>query len=162
VHLQYLGHPIANDPIYANRRVFGPDLGKGGSGDDDDIVVRLARMGKYEQAQSVAYEEIIQHSKKAEGEKLSGDNCEICDTELYSDPGLNELELWLHAQKYVLQIMFVWTLVLTELNLDMDRKLKDGNIRQTCPTGRNKISACRGRKSLCNKSAHMLYKTIVL
>ncbi|KAK9351272.1 pseudouridine synthase [Lipomyces doorenjongii] len=100
VHLQYLGHPIANDPIYANRRVFGPDLGKGGSGDDDDIVVRLARMGKYEEAQSVAYEEIIQHSKKAQGEKLSGEKCEICDTELYSDPGLNDLELWLHAQKY--------------------------------------------------------------
>ncbi|KAK9365345.1 pseudouridine synthase [Lipomyces kononenkoae] len=100
VHLQYLGHPIANDPIYANRRVFGPDLGRGGSGDDDDIVVRLARMGKYEEAQSVAYEEIKQYGKKAEGEKLSGEKCEVCDTELYSDPGLNDLELWLHAHKY--------------------------------------------------------------
>jgi tRNA pseudouridine synthase 9 len=26
VHLQYLGHPISNDPIYANQRVFGPAL----------------------------------------------------------------------------------------------------------------------------------------
>ncbi|KAK9320672.1 pseudouridine synthase [Lipomyces orientalis] len=100
VHLQYLGHPIGNDPIYANRRVFGPDLGKGGSGDDDDIVGKLARMGKYEEAQSVAYEEIIQSSKKANGEKLSGEECDVCGTELYSDPGLNDLELWLHAQRY--------------------------------------------------------------
>jgi tRNA pseudouridine synthase 9 len=34
VHLQYLGHPIANDPIYANQRVFGPSLGRGHSEDE--------------------------------------------------------------------------------------------------------------------------------
>ncbi|XP_015904344.2 pseudouridylate synthase RPUSD2 [Parasteatoda tepidariorum] len=30
VHLQYLGHPIINDPIYNHESVFGPDKGKGG------------------------------------------------------------------------------------------------------------------------------------
>lgn len=30
VHLQYLGHPIANDPIYSNKSAFGPKLGQGG------------------------------------------------------------------------------------------------------------------------------------
>ncbi|KAK4057726.1 hypothetical protein OIO90_001374 [Microbotryomycetes sp. JL221] len=30
VHLQYLGHPIANDPIYQNKRAWGSNLGKGG------------------------------------------------------------------------------------------------------------------------------------
>ncbi|KAK9467339.1 pseudouridine synthase [Lipomyces arxii] len=100
VHLQFLGHPIANDPIYANRRVFGPDLGKSGAGSDDDIVVKLARMGKYDEAMSVAYEELLEESKRSEGEKLSGEKCEICETDLYTDPGLNDLELWLHAQKY--------------------------------------------------------------
>ncbi|XP_061855040.1 pseudouridylate synthase RPUSD2 [Colius striatus] len=30
VHLQYLGHPIVNDPIY-NTEAWGPDRGKGGS-----------------------------------------------------------------------------------------------------------------------------------
>ncbi|KAG8708804.1 hypothetical protein FRC09_001025 [Ceratobasidium sp. 395] len=30
VHLQYIGHPIANDPVYQNVRVWGPKGGKGG------------------------------------------------------------------------------------------------------------------------------------
>ncbi|CDO75959.1 hypothetical protein BN946_scf184888.g9 [Trametes cinnabarina] len=30
VHLQYLGHPIANDPIYSDPRIWGEKLGKGG------------------------------------------------------------------------------------------------------------------------------------
>lgn len=30
VHLQYLGYPIANDPIYSEKRIWGTTLGKGG------------------------------------------------------------------------------------------------------------------------------------
>ncbi|KAL4079052.1 pseudouridine synthase [Scleroderma citrinum] len=30
VHLQFLGHPIANDPIYSEDRIWGPSLGEGG------------------------------------------------------------------------------------------------------------------------------------
>ncbi|OBZ69918.1 Uncharacterized protein C18B11.02c [Grifola frondosa] len=30
VHLQYLGHPIANDPIYSETRIWGEKLGQGG------------------------------------------------------------------------------------------------------------------------------------
>ncbi|TFK25702.1 tRNA-pseudouridine synthase [Coprinopsis marcescibilis] len=30
VHLQYLGHPIANDPVYSEKRIWGEKLGKGG------------------------------------------------------------------------------------------------------------------------------------
>ncbi|KAF9021528.1 pseudouridine synthase, partial [Hymenopellis radicata] len=30
VHLQYLGHPIANDPVYSEKRIWGVGLGKGG------------------------------------------------------------------------------------------------------------------------------------
>ncbi|BEI80740.1 hypothetical protein CcaverHIS002_0112690 [Cutaneotrichosporon cavernicola] len=30
VHLQYLGHPISNDPIYASEAAFGPGCGRGG------------------------------------------------------------------------------------------------------------------------------------
>ncbi|KAK9454152.1 pseudouridine synthase [Dipodascopsis uninucleata] len=100
VHLQYLGHPIANDPIYANRRVFGPDLGASGTGEDDDIVVKLARMGKTEQAQTVAYSEIYKQFCDKLGEMLTGEQCDVCGTDLYHDPGLNDLQLWLHALIY--------------------------------------------------------------
>ncbi|KAG1856079.1 pseudouridine synthase, partial [Suillus subalutaceus] len=30
LHLQYLGHPIANDPVYSEERIWGTNLGKGG------------------------------------------------------------------------------------------------------------------------------------
>jgi len=30
VHLQYLGHPIPNDPLYGDPQVWGPTMGKGG------------------------------------------------------------------------------------------------------------------------------------
>lgn len=30
VHLQYLGYPIVNDPLYGDPRVWGPTIGKGG------------------------------------------------------------------------------------------------------------------------------------
>lgn len=55
VHLQYLGYPISNDPIYCNRKVWGPNLGKGGEGEDEDIITRLNKMGKEEAADAMAY-----------------------------------------------------------------------------------------------------------
>ncbi|XP_006461336.1 hypothetical protein AGABI2DRAFT_185612 [Agaricus bisporus var. bisporus H97] len=30
VHLQFLGHPIANDPVYSETRIWGENVGKGG------------------------------------------------------------------------------------------------------------------------------------
>ncbi|KAJ9120688.1 hypothetical protein QFC22_002619 [Naganishia vaughanmartiniae] len=30
VHLQYIGHPIVNDPLYGTSDIWGPNLGKGG------------------------------------------------------------------------------------------------------------------------------------
>jgi tRNA pseudouridine synthase 9 len=103
VHLQYLGHPIANDPIYANQRVFGAELGKGHSEDenDDDIVTRLSRMGKEEVADAVAYhDEMVDQYNKRKAEKMTGETCDVCDTPLYSDPGVHELGIYLHARRY--------------------------------------------------------------
>ena len=103
VHLQFLGHPIANDPIYSNTRVFGLDLACGDSSSvhDDDIMTRLARMGKSEVAEAVAYhDEMVDEYNKKKAEKLSGEVCDVCGTELYSDPGEHELGIYLHARKY--------------------------------------------------------------
>lgn len=103
VHLQFLGHPISNDPIYSNQRVFGPNLGKSSSTDidDEDIMTRLAKMGKEEVAEAVAYhDEMVDEYQKKKAEKMTGEACEICGTELYSDPGLHELGIYLHARKY--------------------------------------------------------------
>lgn len=93
VHLQYIGHPIANDPIYSNEFVWGKNLGKGGEGENDEIIRKLDRIGK-DKASSTWV------SPLEEGEVLSGELCEVCSAELYTDPGPNDLDLWLHAYKY--------------------------------------------------------------
>ena len=103
VHLQFLGHPIANDPIYCNQRVFGPDLAVGDdlSDNDEDIISRLSKMGKSEVAEAQAYhDEMIEEYNKKKAEKMTGLLCEICHTPLYSDPGVHELGIYLHAKRY--------------------------------------------------------------
>lgn len=103
VHLQFLGHPISNDPIYANQRVWGQDLGKGDAeaDNDEDIMTRLSKMGKEEVAEAVAYhDEMVDDYNKRKAEKLTGEVCDVCQTPLYSDPGAHELGIYLHARKY--------------------------------------------------------------
>lgn len=103
VHLQFLGHPISNDPIYCNQRVFGQSLGKGDADGetDDDILTRLARMGKEDMADAVAYhDELVDDYNKKKGEKMTGEICDVCQTPLYHDPGLHELGIYLHSRKY--------------------------------------------------------------
>ena len=106
VHLQFLGFPIANDPIYCNQKVFGPALARGddSSSNDANIIDRLSRMGKSEVAEAVAYhDELVGQYEKAKAEKMTGEVCGICDTPLYSDPGPHELGIYLHAKKYECQ-----------------------------------------------------------
>jgi tRNA pseudouridine32 synthase len=59
VHLQFLGHPITNDPIYSNRAVFGPNLAKNeATGEnDDEIIAKLKMIGKTEVSDSLSYEQ---------------------------------------------------------------------------------------------------------
>lgn len=105
VHLQFLGHPIQNDPIYANQKVWGLDLGcndaEGLQNSDEDIITRLSRMGKDQVADAVAYyDEMVDDYYKKKAEKMSGEVCDLCSTPLYTDPGDQELSLWLHSLRY--------------------------------------------------------------
>ena len=103
VHLQFLGHPISNDPIYCNQRVFGPSLAAGDnlSDHDEDIITRLSKMGKSEVAEAMAYhDELMEDYNKQKAEKMTGKTCEVCDTPLYSDPGVHELGIYLHSKRY--------------------------------------------------------------
>ncbi|KAK4126659.1 pseudouridine synthase [Parathielavia appendiculata] len=105
VHLQFLGHPIQNDPIYANQKVWGFDLGcndaEAKQNTDEDIITRLSRMGKDQVADAVAYyDEMVDDYYKKKAEKMSGEVCAVCSTPLYTDPGDQELSLWLHSLQY--------------------------------------------------------------
>lgn len=90
VHLQFLGHPIANDPIYSNTEVWGPNFD---SKKYEEIVLKLDAFGKTKCAESWYHPD-------AQGEVMSSYRCEVCDIPLYTDPGPNDLDLWLHAYKY--------------------------------------------------------------
>lgn len=105
VHLQYLGHPIQNDPIYANQRVWGFNLGRededGTQTPDEDVISRLSRMGKEDVAEAVVYyDEMVDKYEKKRAERMTGQVCDVCATPLYSDPGMHELSLWLHSLRY--------------------------------------------------------------
>ncbi|XBW38428.1 hypothetical protein QEN19_004016 [Hanseniaspora menglaensis] len=97
VHLQYLGFPIANDPIYSNAKAWGPGLGKNAKYDKElsETVKVLEGNGKVSTTQTW-----LSKGVEIEGEKFSGNYCDICKTELYTDPSQDELSLWLHAFKY--------------------------------------------------------------
>lgn len=105
VHLQFLGHPIENDPIYANQKVWGFDLGSNDPdatlNSDEDIISRLSRMGKEDVADAVSYhDEMVDDYYKKRAERMSGKVCDVCQTPLYTDPGDRELSLWLHSLRY--------------------------------------------------------------
>ena len=68
---------------------------------DEDIITRLSKMGKSEVADAVAYhDEMVDEYNKKKAEKMSGELCDICSTPLYTDPGEQELSLWLHSLRY--------------------------------------------------------------
>jgi tRNA pseudouridine32 synthase len=111
VHLQHLGHPIANDPIYANRNVF-TNLDEAKTATDEDLIARLDKMGKTVSS-STLVDAAIKESDPTENitllhgldnpegrEMWSGEICDVCGTQLYLDPAPGELEIWLHAWKY--------------------------------------------------------------
>ncbi|EEQ38250.1 putative bifunctional RIB2 protein [Clavispora lusitaniae] len=94
VHLQYIGHPIANDPIYSSEYVWGDsNLGKGNIGADEAIVARLDDIGKSRACSTWIH-------PQEDGEVLTDETCPDCGVQLYSDPGPNDLDLWLHAYRY--------------------------------------------------------------
>lgn len=94
VHLQFIGHPIANDPIYLSPLIWGPNLGKNGEADFDEVTKRLMNVGKDQVASTWI------NQKTRSGELLSGEKCEVCDSDLYTDPDVEDLRIWLHAFRY--------------------------------------------------------------
>ena len=75
--------------------------GDDASDDDEDIISRLSKMGKSEVAEAMAYhDEMMEEYNKRKAEKMTGKLCDVCDTPLYSDPGIHELGIYLHAKRY--------------------------------------------------------------
>ncbi|CAH1767784.1 9598_t:CDS:2 [Entrophospora sp. SA101] len=123
VHLQYLGYPIANDPLYCNKKVWGSNLGKGGIneeagdgrneddndqpsikniieklsnevGDDDEIDLNLKKTDNEQSKEKI---DLMIGDKNEESDEYY---CEECNINKFPDPKPNQLLIWLHALKY--------------------------------------------------------------
>jgi hypothetical protein len=108
--LQHLGHPIANDPIYANPYIF-PSTSDPNAVTDEELIERMDKVGKTVSATTLADQSHAplpeQNITPMHGldnpimrEMWSEEICDVCGTQLYLDPAPGELEIWLHAWKY--------------------------------------------------------------
>ncbi|XP_039764949.1 RNA pseudouridylate synthase domain-containing protein 2-like isoform X1 [Pararge aegeria] len=91
VHLQYLGYPVVNDPLY-NHPVFGPLRGKGGDtgGKSDEHLVRdLIAIHNAENWLGVdAADDDLLFSKPASDDKVGEDECDTGPASRESSPRL--------------------------------------------------------------------------
>ncbi|XP_045511085.1 RNA pseudouridylate synthase domain-containing protein 2-like isoform X2 [Colias croceus] len=91
VHLQYLGYPVVNDPLY-NHPVFGPLRGKGGDtgGKSDEELVRdLIAIHNAENWLGVdAGDDDMLFSKPAADDKVGEDECDTGPASRESSPRL--------------------------------------------------------------------------
>jgi hypothetical protein len=88
VHLQYLGYPIANDPLYASD-VWGPDGGKGNLS-KERLSIITAQLSKA----------LATDPKGDEEQEEDIVPCLDCSAPP-ADPDPETLHIWLHSLKYV-------------------------------------------------------------
>ncbi|KFV94381.1 RNA pseudouridylate synthase domain-containing protein 2, partial [Eurypyga helias] len=91
VHLQYLGHPIVNDPIY-NMEAWGPDKGKGGRIDKTDEELLKALVEEHRSKQSLDILGISEEDLASGADnKDCGNSDENCPAEGMKDPEGNDI-----------------------------------------------------------------------
>jgi hypothetical protein len=98
VHLQYLGHPVINDPLY-NHPVFGPAKGRGGDmggRSDEQLVEQLMELHSAEHWLGEEGADVPEQEVKGKLEN----NCYEC-TVRYRDPQPDDLVMFLHALRCV-------------------------------------------------------------
>ncbi|XP_074774221.1 pseudouridylate synthase RPUSD2 [Athene noctua] len=88
VHLQYLGHPIVNDPIY-NMEAWGPDRGKGGKIDKTDEELLKALVEEHRSKQSLDILGISEEDLNSSAENKDCGNVSDCTKPAQADP-INE------------------------------------------------------------------------
>ncbi|OZJ04725.1 hypothetical protein BZG36_01788 [Bifiguratus adelaidae] len=97
VHLQFLGYPIANDPLYCNEVIWGEDLGKAFLPSQQQQVIERLSAAKAESTQLGGA--AIPTPKNRQSASIP-ETCEHCHLETLFDPEPDQLYIWLHAYKY--------------------------------------------------------------
>ncbi|XP_051632980.1 pseudouridylate synthase RPUSD2 isoform X2 [Manacus candei] len=85
VHLQYLGHPIVNDPIY-NMEAWGPDRGKGGKIGKTDEELLKALVEEHRSKQSLEILGISEEDLNSGGENKDCGDSGDCTKSAEADP----------------------------------------------------------------------------
>ncbi|XP_027659913.2 pseudouridylate synthase RPUSD2 [Falco cherrug] len=85
VHLQYLGHPIVNDPIY-NMEAWGPDRGKGGKIDKTDEELLKALVEEHRSKQSLDILGILEEDLNSNAEHKDCGSSSDCAKSAQADP----------------------------------------------------------------------------
>ncbi|KAG0260382.1 hypothetical protein DFQ27_003574 [Actinomortierella ambigua] len=100
VHLQFLGHPIANDPLYHNTSIWGPTNGQGGvSAEMEKAVVAKfnERVDQEDEFDLALAEDSV---GLVEVENSQAGFCAICRQPNKPDPAPEKRGMYLHAWKY--------------------------------------------------------------
>lgn len=84
VHLQYLGHPIVNDPIY-NMEAWGPEKGKGGKIGKTDEELLKALVEEHRSKQSLDVLGISEEDLNTNAENQDSGNSSECTESVQAD-----------------------------------------------------------------------------
>ncbi|KAF9912155.1 hypothetical protein EC991_000565 [Linnemannia zychae] len=110
VHLQWLGYPITNDPLYHNKEIWGALNGQGGitAEAEEELVKKLLAQTEAEDELDHALATSSLNTAEAQsGSDLEGDHqhqkaefCSICCLPSRADPEPEKRIMFLHAWKY--------------------------------------------------------------
>ncbi|KAF9582627.1 hypothetical protein BGW38_010956 [Lunasporangiospora selenospora] len=114
VHLQWLGYPITNDPLYQSKEVWGELNGKGGVTEDmeKELIQKLLERGELDDevdfalaeaaTAELATREVSETTIDSDKDKESGDAsfCDTCGLPSRADPEPEKRVMYLHAWRY--------------------------------------------------------------
>lgn len=100
VHLQYLGHPIINDPIY-NVDAWGPEKGKSGKIGKTDEQLLEALINEHQTKQSLNLLDLPQEDLRGTGESKTLENCIDCTSsgQVYNSSCINPCHIDSNVQQ---------------------------------------------------------------
>ncbi|KAG0225722.1 hypothetical protein BGW42_004122 [Actinomortierella wolfii] len=100
VHLQYLGHPIANDPLYHDTSIWGPTNGQGGVSEEVEKAVVAKFQQRADQEDELDLALAADSAGLIEVENSQAGFCNVCRQPNKPDPPPEKRSMYLHAWKY--------------------------------------------------------------
>ncbi|KAF9960692.1 hypothetical protein BGZ72_006262 [Mortierella alpina] len=104
VHLQWLGYPITNDPLYHNKEIWGRLNGQGGISEEMEkgLVKKLLERAELEDEHDYALAASNVGMVQIDGapNHPKAEFCQICQLPSREDPAPDKRVMYLHAWKY--------------------------------------------------------------